>query len=689
MKGPRARIGAEVLVVALVLASLAGALASVIELHRRRGSARPPTAPPVVVQRVVEPPAPPPPPPVEPDPEPPAPPPLPEPEPIDPTPGLVAKIAAAEAEQRAAAAEADRKTEQLARTRRQAVARSESWKRREQLARAQLGAMTRRADELERDAESLAIERDLLAQERDAARAAIETASQRSSYSVLPHKTLNGTWRRPIVIECRNGSAKILPDGPSFSLLELSSLQGVRSSPLVGVVAREAVKAQKDESPDGAAIVPYVFFLVRPDGIRPYYESRARLETLGMSFGYELVDADWEVEVPRFDEPGSWGDSVPARPAAPPRLAGRTPVGATDGVGGGGEGNTQGKPGEGSEPGPYVWRQTAEGGRAPASARSGLDGILEGLPEGGRPPLEAILGREDFSSLEELERFGGYAPGSGPAGGRSGTGSSGDGREKWPASGSMGSVVGGGGGGGGSGDGGFGGAGDGSGGGGPGRRPIGLPGGIGGQALHGAGIGQLARLSGGRGAGGSPSGLGGRGPTPGGSPGGGAASGSATGGGGQPGGQAGSPGGQSGSAGGGGASQPGSGQPGSGTGGGSGSGGGGEPGFGARMARRVPLVISCDRDGLTIHPGSYRLTKSALEAGDHLLARQLDNLVASRRLTDPSVSWQPTIRFLVGSGGRDTYWEARKQTMLARPDWPIELQVEEANGPRLLPGGFR
>ena len=63
----------------------------------------------------------------------------------------------------------------------------------------------------------------------------------RDGYAVLPYKGPTGTWRRPIAIECTNGQAQIQPDGPSFSLLELSVLGlGGRSGslPARGLAAR-------------------------------------------------------------------------------------------------------------------------------------------------------------------------------------------------------------------------------------------------------------------------------------------------------------------------------------------------------------------------------------------------------------------------------------------------------------------
>ena len=65
------------------------------------------------------------------------------------------------------------------------------------------------------------------------------------------------------------------------------------------------------ESPDGSPVVPYFVFLVRPDGIRPYYEIRARLEPLGIAFGYELIEQDLKVDVPDYDNLATWDGTIP------------------------------------------------------------------------------------------------------------------------------------------------------------------------------------------------------------------------------------------------------------------------------------------------------------------------------------------------------------------------------------------
>ncbi len=321
MTRPGPRIGSELIPVVLILACLAGTWALVVSMYRRAAADRRAArvvvqAPPIAAR--VEPPPPPPPPVPEPKPEP-APPP-----PEDPTRKELARIGSEEAEQILAAREADRKAAALEQARQAAVAESERWRRREMMARAQLDDLDARARSLEEEADALALERDVLARERDAAKAALAKAQNRSgSYAVLPHKGPNGTWQRPIILECRNGAATLQPGGPTFSLLDMSPLLSPRSSPLIVGVLREMIRTRGMATPDGAPSVPYIFFLVRPDGIRPYYEARARLEPLGIAFGYELVDQEMEVEYPDLENLAEW-DGTPPPLSSSPALADAT-----------------------------------------------------------------------------------------------------------------------------------------------------------------------------------------------------------------------------------------------------------------------------------------------------------------------------------------------------------------------------
>ncbi|MDG3003421.1 hypothetical protein [Paludisphaera mucosa] len=330
--------------VALIVASLGGTLHLVVVIHRRSLSAArlakalevaarpvvetapaPAPEPPKVVAatlKAVEKPKPPP-------PQAPA---------EDPTPKALAQLNEAAAHEAEEARRLDREVGSLEQARLAASAEAEKWRRREMLVKQQVALLDRQAQKIARDVDAYAAQRDVLARERDALKAAVANAPGEGSYAVLPYQGENGTWKRPIVIECNAGSVTIRPDGPTFSLLDLSGLINPRSSPVVVAIARELLKIQTSASPDGSPVTPYFVFLVRPDGIRAYYEARARLEPLGIAFGYELVEKDLKIHVPNFDDVDTW-DGSPSIGVKPSGL-----VGAGAGPTGGGNDKPGGSP---------------------------------------------------------------------------------------------------------------------------------------------------------------------------------------------------------------------------------------------------------------------------------------------------------------------------------------------------------
>ncbi len=330
MGRPRRGIGAELLAVALLGGCLAGTLAAVMSVYRR------PSPKPVSPTVVLAPPAPAP---KGPEPGRPAPAPAPAAPAVDPTQKIVAELAAATDEQRAEAEKAAQRIAALETATKAALAESDRWKRNLALTRAQLDAREAEANRLEGEAQMAGFERNALARRREIVKQALDRDLQRPGYAVLPHRGPHGTWQRPIVVECNGEGVILRPANRQFSLGEIASPFELRASSFLLAVTREAVRIQRRDAPDGGEVVPYIFFIVRPDGIRSYYEARTRLERIGIAFGYELADSDWAIDVPNLDDPATWdGSPPPLNPgsvaAAPVREPGR---GGDGSPGGGGD----------------------------------------------------------------------------------------------------------------------------------------------------------------------------------------------------------------------------------------------------------------------------------------------------------------------------------------------------------------
>jgi len=706
MRRDAPRIGIEVVLVALVLATLAGALGLVVQAQKR--GARPVASPPIAV--------------VAPAPEPPRPepPPPPEPSPVDLTPGRLAAIAAQVAERTAKADAAARRAEAAETAANDAAIESDTWDARARALRVEIADRDEEAGRAAAETDALARERDALIAERDETRADLERQKLRArdGVAVLPYKGPNGTWRRPIAIECKGDAATLRPRGPSYSMVDLAGFGDPRTNPLVLAVARAMIRVGSVATPDGAASVPYLVFVVRPDGIRPFYAARTLLEPLGIAYGYELVDADWDIEFPDLDDPAEWSDKARPRksPSWPPpptvaeaigRRSGGSGEGRAGGLGAGAMGDPEGRA--------LASEGAGEGGARPVGAGGTRGGL--GLNEGGgvgRGGRANGLSGSDVAALEDApdpsRAINAYPPGNGrgdspiaPRGMGEGTGPLPGGRPGTNPS----SVA--------SRD-----EGDGPGGRSPfgtgdhvadgpmGEGPVATPGDRPGTLANGVKPGQV----------GSPEGLPAFEPAP--------PSGS---GGGQPGSFGGSPpargdrtlsdriaqreglvaptlpaipnrsgGGtasrsaspsSSGTPGGSG-SEGGSASPSS---GGSSGGGGGEPGGSgggsglggwSHSARSLPITVACDRNGATIHPGNVTVPLDTLTRDDSAFPAKLRALVAANQAAEPEVGFRPRVTFVVKPGGEDTYLKARWQAATGT-NYPQGLRVVESGAPR-LPG---
>ncbi len=723
MGRPRRGIGAELLAVALIGGCLAGTLAAVISVYRRPSA----QAAPATVVLAPSAPAP-----KAPEPSRVATVPAPAPPTVDPTAKIVAELATAEAEQRAEAEKAAQRIAALETATKAALAESDRWKRSLALTRAQLDAREAEATRLEGDAQMAGFERDALARRRDIVKETLERDLQRPGFAVLPHRGPNGTWRRPIVLECNGEGVILRPAGRLFSVAEIASPFELRASSFLVAITREAVRVQRRDAPDGGEVVPYIFFIVRPDGIRSYYEARTRLERIGIAFGYELADADWAIDFPDLDNPATWDGSPP------PVNAGAVAAGTVRQPGAGGDGSSGG--GGGIDP-TFIWPRTPRGSATEDGRRGG--GMLAGGGGGGIGPAGRPGGQGGLGETGAAEGFGGSGGSGGGQTAWSRVGGSYDPRK--PAG--LASLK--------RGSDDFRGGPDMNGDelGGPGGMPdLGL-GGDSGDRTTGRGAGTAAgvgaqnpRLGGDAGLqgrssagpatdllrelgnddqpGGSSIGAGRQGGTSGRSAGRGALGGSAAGreglaegsaGGagdsgtrssGEPGGSQGSGGGQgNGSGGEPGGTQAGGGQPGAtGTGGqiGVASGQPGAPGessFGdsggrpgiksplgdlGQTSRPFELVLACGPKGVAVHPGDYRVTKATLKAKDDLLVAQIRAIVRRREQADPEHSIHPSLRFLIEPGGRETYAMARAQITLANPGWPGVTQISGGDVFRLF-----
>ena len=676
---PGGRI-AEALGLGLIASTILGAAAVVALAYERARPAK--VAPPPPVVR-----APAPPPKVV------APPPTPA---EDPTPAVVAAIDAERVDAERSRAHAEARAGALRDALRSKLADNDATKRRAVLACSQLDALELKAATIEEQADEYARERDVLAAERDANRRELDsaklTAGAASSFAVSPYKGANGTWRRPIVLDCRDGGATLLPHGPTFGLLELSGDLNPRSNPLIAIVVRAIAGARGEVGPDGAPVVPYVMFLVRPDGIRPYYEARGVLERLGVAFGYELADQDWDVEV--LDEPpASIAGGMP--PGRSPRRgvileppAGEAGPGLGAGVADGirslaehvGSTRPGGHVGSSTaggstdvaplDPSLRAFEGTPEGSDATADGRGRRGGGGAGLlAESGRSGMPEFAPTPPSSALERptggaVDQPAGKLKGEGPGGeavdvidaaepgsGGPSTGKAADSAREAAGAARPRST---------------------------GRKP--------GAPSSGSGVETgLPSSNPERGAEPLPLPDGFK-PLPEATP-------TAP----PPDGPAGtwdrrSP--AVGARGGAPSSTPPRGKPGAGgVGIEAGDASAGTPVAGSYVGKRpdrnLMLTVACGPGGVVVQPGNYKIGKVKLAGPGDPVLRRLRAIADGQQAATPGVTVRPEVRFLVEMGGEDSYMKARRQTILAGLGWPTSLRVADGSPLNVGLGGDR
>lgn len=180
-----------------------------------------------------------------------------------------------------------------------------------------------------------------------------EQASSKKSYAIVPYKGPNGTYRRPIYIECRRDGVIIQPEGIRLTANDFlapfdpgnplaKALRAAR-----GELNARAAKAGEAEQPD-----PYPLLVVRPDGIELYAAARQAIESWDASFGYEFINEDWSLEYPAPDPKLArvmqhavmqGRERLAMLVRAAPRRYGRLGIGGTLGQrGSGGSGQTAG-----------------------------------------------------------------------------------------------------------------------------------------------------------------------------------------------------------------------------------------------------------------------------------------------------------------------------------------------------------
>jgi hypothetical protein len=124
------------------------------------------------------------------------------------------------------------------------------------------------------------------------------------SYAVVPYEGPNGTFRRPIYIECVKDGLILQPEGVRISFDDLRP-PVTPGNPLATVLraTRDHMVQLNPGAGKSRDTEPYALMLVRPDGFLGLYAGRRSIEAGDFDLGFELIEADWKIKYPAPDMP--------------------------------------------------------------------------------------------------------------------------------------------------------------------------------------------------------------------------------------------------------------------------------------------------------------------------------------------------------------------------------------------------
>ena len=130
-----------------------------------------------------------------------------------------------------------------------------------------------------------------------------EAAKQEKSYAIVPQRAVDGTFRRPIYIECQKDKIIIQPEGVElipgdFQALDLPDNPFDRVLRTVRQYYMETGQVARDSE-------PYPLLIIRPSGVEMFGNALDACSSAPgatrnwiTDFGYEIVNEDWNIQYP-------------------------------------------------------------------------------------------------------------------------------------------------------------------------------------------------------------------------------------------------------------------------------------------------------------------------------------------------------------------------------------------------------
>ncbi|MDR0327969.1 MAG: hypothetical protein LBI05_06720 [Planctomycetaceae bacterium] len=129
-----------------------------------------------------------------------------------------------------------------------------------------------------------------------------EAAQREKSYAIVPSRAADGTFRRPIYIECRNDKIIIQPEGVELVPADFAALERPDNPFDTAIRVIRQYYVEMDQVVRGSE--PYPLLIVRPSGIDMYENAHTRMASGNWvkDYGYEIVNEDWNIQYPEANE---------------------------------------------------------------------------------------------------------------------------------------------------------------------------------------------------------------------------------------------------------------------------------------------------------------------------------------------------------------------------------------------------
>lgn len=127
-----------------------------------------------------------------------------------------------------------------------------------------------------------------------------QQATAPTKYALVPYDGASGSTRRPLCVECTGKGLRILPEDEFLGPEELDGFTS-NYNPLLAGLKALADYWQSERTVSDDRREPYVLLLVRPSGSVSYYVARKMIAGLRVPFGYELIEEDWPLDMPKSD----------------------------------------------------------------------------------------------------------------------------------------------------------------------------------------------------------------------------------------------------------------------------------------------------------------------------------------------------------------------------------------------------